>query len=252
MYKATVKSARSLTRNAGCLDFRPEMTNVATTPPPSSSVGDYVKAIWELVGDGTGTASTNEIAGRLSVAPASVTNMLGRLREMGLVDYERYHGASLTEEGRAEALRLVRRHRLIESFLLEHLGYPWEEVHEEAEHLEHVVSDAFTERLAGFLGHPERDPHGAPIPAADGALPPEDSFPLSEAEAGGRVVVTRVENRDAAALTYLWERGLVPGRALKVKEARELDGVVTVEDEDGVVHPLGTALARSVFVRIPA
>ncbi len=141
---------------------------------------------------------------------------------------------------------------MIETFLLEHLGYSWEDVHEEAENLEHAVSDAFTERLAEMLGHPKRDPHGAPIPSAQGALPPEDSRPLSEAEAGGRVVVSRVENRDAAALAYLWEHGLVPGRALKVKEARELDGVVTVEDEDGVVHPLGTALARSVFVRIRA
>ena len=227
------------------------MSNVMRTPSPSSSVGDYVKAIWEL-GGGTGTASTKEISDRLSVAPASVTNMLARLRERGLVDYERYHGASLTGEGRAEALKLVRRHRLIETFLLEHLGYPWEEVHEEAEKLEHAVSDAFTERLAGLLGHPERDPHGAPIPTAEGALPPEDSLPLSEAEVGGRVVVTRVENRDAAALCYLRERRLVPGRALEVREARELDGVVTVEDEDGVVHSLGTALARSVFVRAPA
>ena len=226
------------------------MSNVMRTPSPSSSVGDYVKAIWEL-GGGTGTASTKEISDRLSVAPASVTNMLGRLRERGLVDYERYHGASLTDEGHAEALRLVRRHRLIETFLLEHLGYPWEEVHEEAEKLEHAVSDAFTERLAGFLGHPGRDPHGAPIPAADGTLPPEDSLPLSEAEAGGRVVVTRVENRDAVALAYLWELGLVPGRALEIKEARELDGVVTVQDEDGGVHTLGLSLALSIFVRTP-
>ena len=209
-----------------------------------------MKAIWEL-GGGTGTASTKEISDRLSVAPASVTNMLGRLRERGLVDYERYHGASLTEEGRAEALRLVRRHRLIESFLLEHLGYPWEEVHEEAEKLEHAVSDAFTERLAGFLGHPGRDPHGAPIPAADGTLPPEDSLPLSQAGAGGRVVVSRVESRDTAALAYLWERGLVPGRALEIREARELDAVVTVEDEYGTVHPISPSLARSIFVLMP-
>ena len=178
--------------------------------------------------------------------------MFGRLGDMGLVEYERYQGASLTEEGLAEALRLVRRHRLIESFLLEQLGYPWEEVHEEAEKLEHAVSDAFTERLAGFLGHPERDPHGAPIPDADGALPPEDSRPLSEAEAGGRVVVSRVENRDAAALTYLGERGLVPGRVVETREARGLDGVITVEDGSGTVHSLGPALARSVFVRPPA
>ena len=110
--------------------------------------------------------------------------MFGRLQEMGLVEYERYRGASLTERGRAEALRLVRRHRLIETFLLEHLGYDWQEVHEEAERLEHAVSDGFTERLAEFLGHPDRDPHGDPIPSAEGTLEADDSFPLSQAVAG--------------------------------------------------------------------
>ena len=148
-----------------------------------------------------------------------------------------------------EALRLVRRHRLIETFLLEHLGYSWEDVHEEAERLEHAVSDEFTERLAELLGHPERDPHGAPIPASDGALPPEDSQPLSGTEAGGRFIVSRVENRDPAVLTYLRGLGLVPGRALRVREVRALDGVVTAEDEGGVSHVLGAPLARSILVR---
>jgi DtxR family transcriptional regulator, Mn-dependent transcriptional regulator len=146
-------------------------------------------------------------------------------------------------------LRLVRRHRLIESFLLEHLGYTWEDVHVEAERLEHAVSDEFTERLAELLGHPDRDPHGAPIPAPDGALPPEDSRPLSWTEAGGRVVVSRVENRDPAVLAYLRGCGLVPGRPLQVMEVRAIDGVVTAEDEDGDSHVLGAPLARSIFVR---
>lgn len=216
---------------------------------PSSSVGDYVKAIWEIAGSSGGSASTKEVAERLAISAASVTSMFGRLRDMGLAEYERYRGASLTDEGRVEALRLVRRHRLIETFLLEHLAYPWEDVHGEAEKLEHAVSDAFTERLAGFLGHPDRDPHGAPIPAADGSLPPEDARPLGEAEAGERVVVSRVENGDAPVLAYLGGRGLVPGRPLIVREVRVLDGVVTVEDEDGVSHALGAALARSVFVQ---
>ena len=248
MHMLIVNPECSLTRNAWCLDFLLEMVNAETTPLSSSSVGDYVKAIWEL-GGGTGTVSTKEVAGRLAVAPASVTNMLGRLREMGLVDYERYRGASLTGEGRAEALRLVRRHRLIETFLLEHLGYSWQDVHEEAERLEHAVSDNFTERLAEFLGHPARDPHGAPIPGADGVLAAEDSFPLGEAAAGGRVRITRVHNEEAPVLVYLGERGLVPGRSLEVKEVRDLDGVVTVEDEDGDRHSLGGPLARSIFVR---
>ncbi len=160
--------------------------------------------LWDL--GGKDAASTKDVAARLSVSPASVSNMFVRLQEMGLVKHERYHGASLTNRGQAEALRLIRRHRLIETFLLGHLGYPWQEVHEEAERLEHAASDAFTERLAELLGHPGRDPHGAPIPAANGTLPPEDSHLLSEAEAGERGVVSRVENRDAAALAYLGER----------------------------------------------
>ena len=209
-------------------------------------MGDYLKAIWELAE--TGTASTKQIADRLSVAPASVTNMLGRLRERGLVDYEPYHGALLTHRGREEALRLVRRHRLIETFLLEHLGYSWDEVHEEAERLEHAVSDTFTERLARFLDHPDHDPHGDPIPASDGTFKPDDSFPLGEAAPGQRVCISKVSD-EASMLDYLGERGLVPGRLLEVREVRALDGVVAVEDEDGKAHTLGEPLARSVFVR---
>ena len=223
------------------------MNGSALTRPPSSSVGDYLKAIWEIAG--AGTASTNEVADRLSIAPASVTNMFGRLREMVLVEYERYCGATLTEAGYAEALRLVRRHRLIETFLLEHLGYSWEEVHEEAERLEHVVSDGFTERLAEFLDHPAHDPHGAPIPAADGYFEPDDSRRLDAAEVGERVIISRVNNRDVAVLTYLGERELVPGTLLEVKEVCALDGVVTVEHEDGTIYSLGQALAGSIFVR---
>jgi DtxR family transcriptional regulator, Mn-dependent transcriptional regulator len=223
------------------------MTDLTPTGPLSPSVGDYLKAIWELAE--TGAASTKQIADRLSVAPASVTNMLGRLREKGLVEYEPYRGALLTHRGREEALRLVRRHRLIETFLLEHLGYSWQEVHEEAERLEHAVSDAFTERLAEYLGHPDHDPHGDPIPAADGTMPPEDSHPLGEAVVGERALVSRVDHRDAAVLAYLEEHGLVPGRLLEVKEVRTLDGVVVVEDEDGDAHALGESLARSILVR---
>src|SRR5215207_4587952 len=180
------------------------MNGSTATRPPSSSVGDYLKAICEV--GGSGAASTKDVADRLSISSASVSNMFVRLREMGLAEYERYQGASLTEAGREEALRLVRRHRLIETFLLEHLGYSWREVHEEAERLEHAVSDEFTERLAEFLGHPDHDPHGDPIPAAD-------------------------------------------GRLAEIKEVRAVDGVVSVEDEDGELHSLGRALADSIFVR---
>jgi len=220
--------------------------NASATLRPSSSVGDYLKAIWELAGDGS--ASTKEVAGRLSVSSASVTGMFGRLQEMELVRYERYRGASLTDAGLAEALRLVRRHRLIETFLMEHLGYLWQEVHEEAERLEHAVSDEFTERLAELLGHPARDPHGDPIPAADGTLVLESSKPLSEAQVGRRVRIVKVDNESTSVLNHLGERGLVPGRTVSVKEVRSVDGVVTVEDELGEEHPLGESLACAIFV----
>ena len=222
------------------------MNGSAAVQPPSVSVEDYVKAIWEVAG--ADVASTKDIAERLLIAPPSVTNMFVRLREMGFVEYERYRGVSLTERGREEALRLVRRHRLIETFLLQHLGYSWDEVHEEAERLEHAVSDGFTERLAEYLGHPDQDPHGDPIPAADGTIQPDYSFPVSEAAPGQWIRISKVGD-DPSTLDYLGERGLVPGRLLCVREVRDLDGVVTVEDENGGAHALGEPLARAVFVR---
>ena len=223
------------------------MDGSAVTQPPSTSVGDYVKALWEV--GGAGVASTKDIADRLSISSASVTNMFARLQEIGSVKYERYHGASLTEAGRMEALRLVRRHRLIETFLVGHLAYSWEEVHEEAEHLEHVVSDGFTERLAEFLGHPVRDPHGAPIPAADGTVEPDGSHPLDATKPGEQVRISQIKNKDTLVLAYLGEHGLVPGSLLKVKEVRDLDGVVTLEDENGTPHSLGKPLADAILVQ---
>ena len=225
----------------------PRMINSLAAESPSSSVGDYLKAIWESAG--SEAASTKDVATRLSVSSASVTNMFGRLQEMGLVRYERYRGASLTRRGCREALRLVRRHRLIETFLMEHLGYSWQDVHEEAERLEHAVSDEFTERLAEMLGHPGRDPHGDPIPAADGTLVAESLRPLGEAKAGQRVRIVKVNDDSAPVLNHLGERGLVPGRILGVKEVRILDGVVTIEDEGGEEHALGESLARAIFVQ---
>src|ERR671913_70190 len=210
------------------------MGNLGVTQP-SASVGNYLKAVWEIAG--SGAASTKGVADRLSVSSASVTNMFARLQVMGLALYEPYRGASLTRRGLAEALRLVRRHRLIETFLLEHLGYSWQDVHEEAESLEHAVSDEFTERLAELLGHPARDPHGDPIPAADGTLILESSKPLSEAQVGRRVRIVKVDDDNASVLHHLGERGLVPGRTVSVKEVRSVDGVVVVEDEGGEAHP---------------
>jgi DtxR family Mn-dependent transcriptional regulator len=225
------------------------MSDSVESRSPSSSVGDYLKAIWELAVDSGDAASTKGVAERLSVSAASVSNMFARLQEMGLVEHERYRGATLTERGRSEALRLVRRHRLIETFLLEHLGYDWQEVHGEAERLEHAVSDAFTDRLSAFLGHPDHDPHGDPIPSAEGVLEADDSFPLSQAVAGRRLRISKVRDEDAAMLDYFGDRNLIPGRLLTVREVRAIDGVVIVEDEEREVYALGEPLARSLFVR---
>lgn len=224
------------------------MNDLSETRSPSTSVGDYLKAVWELAVN-SGAASTKGVAEHLSVSSASVSNMFARLQGMGLVRYERYRGATLTERGREEALRLVRRHRLIETFLLEHLGYDWQEVHDEAERLEHAVSDGFTERLAELLGHPDHDPHGDPIPSAEGTLEVDDSFTPSQAFAGQRVRISKVRDEDAAMLDYFGDRNLVPGRRLKVREVRALDGVVVVEDEESEVYALGEPLARSIFAR---
>jgi DtxR family Mn-dependent transcriptional regulator len=226
-----------------------KMNDPVESHSPSSSVGDYLKAIWELAVDSGEVASTKGVAERLSVSAASVSNMFARLQEMNLVEHERYRGATLTERGRREALRLVRRHRLIETFLLEHLGYHWQEVHEEAERLEHAVSDGFTERLAEFLGHPDHDPHGGPIPSPEGILEADDSFPLSQAVAGKRLRISKVRDEDAEMLDYLGDRNLIPGRLLTVREVRALDGVVIVEDEEAEVYALGEPLARYMFVR---
>jgi DtxR family Mn-dependent transcriptional regulator len=234
----------------GSANISATMDGRTTVKPPSSSVGDYLKAIWELSEEGAaeGAASTTGVAERLSFSAASVSNMFGRLREMGLAEYERYHGATLTEEGRAEALRLLRRHRLIETFLVECLGYSWENVHEQAESMEHLVTDDFTERLAAFLGHPAQDPHGDPIPTADGTLEADDSFPLTEATPGQRVRIYRVGDEKPARLAYLEELGLTPGRLLEVRDVRAIDGVVIVEDEAAETHTIGGPLAGSVFV----
>ncbi len=138
---------------------------------------------------------------------------------------------------------------MIETFILEHLDYDWQEVHDEAERLEHAVSDGFTERLAELLGHPDHDPHGEPIPSAEGALEVKDSFTLSQAVAGQRVLISKVRDEDAAMLDYLGDRNLIPGRLLRVREVRALEGVVVVEDEEAEVYALGEPLVRSIFVR---
>jgi DtxR family Mn-dependent transcriptional regulator len=186
--------------------------------PVSDSVGDYLKAIW-ILGGGQ-PVSTSDIAGHLQVSAPSVSGMLARLHEAGLVSHERYHGAALTDRGTREALRLVRRHRLIETFLVHHLDYDWDEVHEEAEILEHAVSDRFVERLDDMLEGPTHDPHGDPIPAVDGAFPETPDRRLVDTGAGTRFRISRLVTQDRKNLADLAAFGLRPGtEVMVVKEA---------------------------------
>lgn len=180
----------------------------------SDASADYLKAIWILGREGS--VSTGDLAAHLGVTAPSVTGMLGKLRSLNLVTYERYRGAQLTEAGRVQALRLLRRHRLIETFLIDYLGYSWDEVHEEAEAMEHAMSDRFTERLAEKLGQPAFDPHGDPIPRPDGTLPERPSRVLTEFGVGERLEVSRITSQESQVLSYLVGLGIKPGVRLEV------------------------------------
>lgn len=186
------------------------MTNKRTTGDYTASVEDYLKAIYELE-RALGSAPTTEIAARLSVSPASVSGMIRRLAEQKLLRHARYRGVRLTKEGRRIALRTLRRHRIIESYLMNTLGYPWDQVHEEAERLEHAASDELIERMAAALGEPTVDPHGAPIPTREGEIDEPEHVALAELSPGGRARIVRVSDIDPVALRRLDEIGATPG-----------------------------------------
>lgn len=209
----------------------------------SDAAGDYLKAIWSLSRDGP--ASTNAIAEHLGFTPASVSGMLGRLAEAGLVDHVRYRGATLSDAGRREALRLIRRHRLVETFMIRELGYGWDEVHDEAESIEHAVSDRFAERLASLLGHPSHDPHGDPIPRPDGSLPDTPDRPLSDLADGVALRVARLLSQDGATLAHLAELGIEPGATVRVTGREPRGGLFDVE-----VSGRACSLSRELADRI--
>ncbi|MFH1679214.1 MAG: metal-dependent transcriptional regulator [Candidatus Eisenbacteria bacterium] len=185
--------------------------------PPSRSAGDYLKALYMIGGEG-GRVSTGALAARLAIAPASATNMMKKLAALDppLVVYSKGRGAALTGEGRRVALDRIRRHRLIERFLADLLGYEWDEVHEEAERLEHAVSDRLVDRIAGRLGNPAVDPHGDPIPAKDGTVRPRAELSLLDLAPGVPAVVSRVPDGDPPVLRALADAGVVPGARLVI------------------------------------
>lgn len=212
----------------------------------TTAVQDYLKAIHEL-NVGGGSAATSLIAERLGVAAGSVTGMLKRLASRGLVEHVPYYGARLTDTGETEAIRLIRRHRVLELFLVQVLGYGWDEVHEEAERLEHAVSDLLIERMAAVLGDPAEDPHGAPIPEVGVAFEDRQYPALWELETGMSGVLRRVPDEDAAALRYLAELDLRPGVSLHVVDRAPFNGPLRVRVGD-VVHTIGAELSRALQV----
>ena len=212
----------------------------------TAPVEDYLKAIY-AIGKGTGPAATNEIAQRLDLAPASVSGMVRRLADQGLLAYERYHGVKLTESGRRAALRTLRRHRVIEAYLAKALGYPWDRVHDEAERLEHAVSDELVDRMAATIGEPEVDPHGAPIPTRDGAVDETVYRSLAELAVGASGSVIRVADEDPEMLRYLGELSIVPGKRVTVKARAPYDGPITLTMGRHELS-IGPALAAQVLV----
>lgn len=209
-------------------------------------VEDYLKAIYAL-GLGTGAVATNDIAQRLEVAPASVSGMVRRLADQGLLSYEPYRGVKLTDKGRRAALRTLRRHRVIESYLSSALKYPWDRVHAEAERLEHAASDELVDRMAAAIGEPEVDPHGAPIPSREGTVDETAYFPLAELGAGLGVRVVRVSDEDPEMLRYLGELAITPGAELLIVSKAPFDGPITLRI-GMVLHTIGPALAAQVLV----
>jgi DtxR family Mn-dependent transcriptional regulator len=192
------------------------------------SVEDYLKAIYRLSPSGR-PASTSEIAHLLELSAPSVSGMVKRLSEQGLLEHVPYKGVQLTAEGRRAALRMVRRHRLIESYLVDFLGYSWDTVHAEAERLEHAVSDTLVERMAAALGHPSFDPHGDPIPTSDGSIAELDCIPLSDIPVGRTVELRRVDESQPERLRYIASLGLRPGAVVMVTDRQPFGGPLTVE-----------------------
>jgi DtxR family Mn-dependent transcriptional regulator len=220
---------------------------VAVLPELTAPVEDYLKAVYELERAGT-PAATTDLAARLGVAPASVTGMVRRLARQGLLTHRRYRGVRLTREGRQAALRTIRRHRVIESYLVRALGYRWDEVDEEAERLEHAASDDFVDRMAAAIGEPTNDPHGAPIPSREGAVKEARYRTLADLAAGAAAEVMQVSDDDPELLRYLADLAIKPGSTVRVAERAPFGGPITLEVGE-LKRVVGPALAERVLVR---
>ncbi|KGF16704.1 metal-dependent transcriptional regulator [Corynebacterium freneyi] len=210
----------------------------------SDSAQNYLKTLWTLSEWSGAPVPPSEVAAHLGLRPSSVSDQIRRLREQSLVKHAPYGAVSLTPEGRRLALQMVRRHRLVETFLAEVLCYPWDEVHEDADRLEHAVSDRMLERLNEYLGSPAHDPHGDPIPGPDGDLGDRGDRPLTSSRIGEAIEITRIRDADPALLRHLGARGVVPGAGFTISDDGASSGVIALEP----ASPEGGAVAVSVDV----
>ena len=215
----------------------------------SVSIQDYLKNIYELTENGE-IASTNALAKKLNISAPSVTGMIQRLASASpaLVEYQKHQGVTLTKEGKKAALEVIRHHRLLEAWLVQTLGYSWDNVHEEAEKLEHVISEDFEGRIAAAMGHPLRDPHGELIPTADLKMPSDESTPLSLLRPGQTAIIQSVKAADSDLLRYLSGLGLVPGTEIEVKDYSPFDHNLTLKVGRKTII-LGIGVTRKIYVR---
>ncbi len=212
----------------------------------TQAVQDYLKIIFKLANNGN-AVSTNAIAERLRISQASVTGMIKKLSDLKLISHRPYYGVELTKTGRKIALEIIRHHRLLELYLAEALGYSWDRVHDEAEKLEHVISEEFEDKMAKILGNPTTDPHGAPIPSKEGEIEERVLVPLTAAEAGQKVLVKQVSDCDPELLRYLGEIGIYPEVRLHILEKAPFGGPLLVKIGEGK-HHLGGTLTDNIMI----
>ncbi|WP_297083068.1 metal-dependent transcriptional regulator [uncultured Demequina sp.] len=211
-----------------------------------TTIQDYLKAVWNAGEWSDDPVTVSALANRLGLSPSSVSELVRKLADRGLVTHAKYGSVELTDAGRAIALTTVRKHRLIETFLVEYLGYGWDQVHDEAEVLEHAVSEEFVERLAAKLGNPTHDPHGDPIPSAAGSLPASEQSGLDAVAEGQRVRIARVSDDDPELLRHLTDVGVLIGEVVEVEARRPAAGVVELRVGEGLVS-LGLSAARVIL-----
>lgn len=213
----------------------------------NEAIEDYLKSIYEIQQE-QGKVATTVLAKRLNVQPASVTGMVKKLSDMNLLTYEPYQGVQLTQPGKKIALEVIRHHRLVELFLAEALGVPWDKVHQEAEKWEHVLSEELEERIDALLGYPTHDPHGAPIPNRNGEVAERPTLLLADLQPSQAAVIVEVNDQDPELLRYLGSLGLYPNAEIVLIEVAPFEGPLKIEIQNSEVI-LGDKVARQIFVR---